>query len=37
MTELLAKTVADAGFYLPVAQPAGSLSDRGPAGKAAVR
>ena len=26
MTELLAKSLADGGFYLPTAQPAGSLS-----------
>ncbi len=29
MTELLAKTLADGGFHLPVAQPAGSLSEVG--------
>jgi diguanylate cyclase (GGDEF)-like protein/PAS domain S-box-containing protein len=29
MTELLARTVGDGGFYLPVAQPAGSLFEVG--------
>jgi hypothetical protein len=27
MTELLARTVGDGGFYLPVAQPVGSPSE----------
>jgi EAL domain-containing protein (putative c-di-GMP-specific phosphodiesterase class I) len=29
MTELLAKSLADGGFYLPTAQPAGSMSEVG--------
>jgi hypothetical protein len=29
MTELLAKSLADGGFYLQTAQPAGSLSEVG--------
>ncbi len=29
MTELLAKSLADGGFHLPAARPAGSLSEVG--------
>ena len=29
MTELLAKSLADGGFYLPAARPVGSLSEVG--------